>query len=280
LLKGPASWPGTLFVLAGHFYLVFRERERRFVPLLRSIVDSDGGATQLEYSYVAEVGDFPEESWALAAELASKRPIASTKLVLLVDDHQFRRIQPDAVGSAILKTAKARFFSSAQQLPPAFSRALSERGLPQDVVEKWVDPSSGEASYFLSESLLRRHFSRQTKSWLLRRPGFSVEGREIGIPRFLYREPGHALEACLVDEVGEATCSATSMQLLVELAKRGARNALLFVPYYCRGQVEPTMAGIMSVLEDLSNVWVVWGQTPGLDADAGREVSCFLPLKA
>lgn len=275
ILEAVSSWPGNLAIVAGHFMVLYRESQRRLVPIVRSSILNDPKATPLEQQYAMEIGDLPERSFELAVEVAKRRPEGTTSILVLVDDHQFKRIQRDRPNENELATFRRNFFLSPSSFPDSFTHILENGKVTKDILELSLFGARREPTVLFSETVLQRHFTRKTRHWLEGQPGFFLIDNPL-MPKRLFYQVATYPPSCFLDESNEPTCSATAIQLMIEVARRGARNCLSFVPHFCFRQVQVAAAAAIGSLHILRNVWVVGGAPTNEDGVAAiNEAFCI-----
>ncbi len=257
-----STWRGKLLVLGGHYRLYYRESQQRFVPLLRSMVTNDPNADQREKEQVRDVGDFPELSFEVAILIAAAWRGGLAKVVLLVDDEQFRRFQPGPVGEDLARSRR-EFYCALDSIPRTYTDILQRHQLNSDIFEpndaNRAEPSTLPSRTVLySEHVLKKQFSRHRKGWLLDQPGFHRETDLFSIrQRILWKDPVQS-EACILDEEGEANCSSTTLELLLTLKARDATHLILFLPNHCRAQVDASVRAALSSFSLFESILAVW----------------------
>jgi len=266
------SFVGKTAIFAGHYMVVYRHKENRLVPLLKSVVDSDPAASNLEREYTALIGDFPEASFELALKLVASCPSAERRIVLLVNDHYFKVIQPGVPSGMALARLKYNYYRS-NSVPKALETILLRYPNIGPVFERNDAQRSTEntlpsRTVFFSENVLRNRFERLRKPWILTQPGFRWSGGIYGGMRLVYSSPRSARQVCLLDNRDGCGCSGAMIELLLQLWESGTTNLVLFIPDECRGPVAEAIEATLQALVPFQTVVAVWSEGTGSNGEA------------
>lgn len=284
------GWSGKTLLLGGHYRLYYRQSERRFVPLMESVALQDTNSEQREKEQLKEIGDFPEASFNLSLDLLQEASGLDVKIVLLVDDGQFRRYQEGPVREDLAQRRR-EFYRSRECVPAFYRRALEKYGFAEEqVIERCSQERPPEStlpsdSVVLSEHVLKKSFSRGRKEWLLEQPGFARESTPLSTSRLVFCGPGKVdqRDRCYLggfdegsgqeeEELDSIACSSTAIELLLKLADLGAKNLVLIIPHYCRQQVDISVRATLSSLVEFNKIIVIWGkEVIGRQGDFGFE---------
>jgi hypothetical protein len=257
-----SAWRGKTSILAGHFMLIYRESQHRLVPLIQAVALSDPCAGLVETGYAKVFGDFAEATFELGVQLALDGKGGPRSLLLLVDDHQFQRLQKSAPKGDQLADLRRQFYRSPEALPLCFSETLTKFGCTQEIFEdNSMDRPDGHTlpskTFFFSENILRKAFTGRRRDWLLRQPGFLYDSGPFTPGRLLFRPDRGGAAACLIDEQSELSCSGTAVELLLELGERSYDNLVWFIPQTCKALVSQSVQIVMPSLARFENVVLV-----------------------
>lgn len=258
-----AAWSGKTTIMAGHYILFYRHATDQLVPLMNSNIDPDN---EDEQRYVADVGDFPEASFAIAVRLVASFCHVPIKLALLVNDRQLKLFQEELPDEKKLTRLRHDYYRQSDPLPDAFRQILCQYPTVVDPMERnderrRPDSTLPSKTVFFSENVLKNRFERYGKTWSQKFPGFTWTSGVIGPPRLLFNTPFNGRPLCLLEEsrLGDSCgCTGVMLEFLSALAQRGAKNILLFIPDECRLQVDESVKATMSVLPSFENIIAVW----------------------
>jgi hypothetical protein len=273
------GWRGKMAILAGHYMVVYRPSSRNLVPLIASVLDADPETNQHENALLEEVGDFPEASFKRGLQLRAERGNVGDRLVMLVNDHQFQVEQQGIPREQELARLKKSYYKDNPEIPEPFRRLAEPYGPLEELLQSNDADRHGESTlppttYYFSENVLKKHFARERKMWLLKQPGFRyVSSKVYKTRRVVYEGPDRGDSLCLVNEQDSCGCSGTTIELLLNLAERGFEHLVMFLPDECKVPVDSSIRAMMnSTLQPFQNVIGVWadpvqhGHVPFLSA--------------
>lgn len=267
------QWRRPVVFMAGHFMLMYSRHRTALIPM----IDADVGDPRERDFIRSRVGSFPLQSLSLAADVIAICGDSETRIALLVNDHQFKRFQPEVDRQDALPLVR-RFYRQNLEIPDSFTRLLTDRGLdPQTViVRNDRPPRNGRGllprrTPFFSETNLRNCFGARMMSRLALNPRFRLE-RIDGFPH-LYHTAARAHASCLTDSDSGCGCSGEVLQFIGELSNaretgpegssKPTGTIVLIAPDECEAAVRAGLVAGMDAFSTLVNGAVV----SGLDAD-------------
>ena len=272
LLNEVGAWQGKTLIFAGHHMLIYDRRAGCLVPVLG--VGADGQTRRnLEADLIRlRVGNYPEASFQLAVRLLHDVGVATTRIVLLVNDHDFPyRPQELHFPDEVLAHLKREYFRQNNRLPHGLLGIATKYGFGEEILER-NDARRSNATlpsktFYFSENTLRNRFEKDTKAKLVGLPGIRVKGGGQRAVKYVW-EPEFAPQSfCLVDESEGCACSGAMMQLFYILQRQGAENLVLFIPHECADPVRASIEGTLSSgFLRFSNIVGVWGEAPDRNA--------------
>ncbi len=234
---------GKVAIVAGHFMLMFDDRESTLVPMIWQ--DTNNPAVASFSRKMA--GDFPVRSFSFGTSLRERilktLPKSDPRLVLLTNDHIYqtppwKSYCPDMNAAGHLALKKA-FYRQRHPLPPAFREILD---FPNSASPLFVDNNNPsrtrndilpKQTIFFSEQQLRNRFDKYTREYLRLDPAFVEAPATEKNRRLLFRNPARPNELCLTEE-GACGCSGEVIEFLMTLLKKGWNTVVFIFPSACR----------------------------------------------
>lgn len=260
------SWPKPIAVMGGHFMLMYSSNLDCLVPMIP-------GAPSFgqELSSIQPVAEaFAIDSLKVSAQLLSRLPSEAARLVLLVNDHQFQRIQKNVPREHGM--LRQRFYRDNPDIPDSYRSILLEEGvdIERSILRNDLPSRKGRGiltklTPYFSEQNLRNIFNDRTLPELQNLPEFECLEDKVGSRRLIYRRPGEKNPLPLTDDHALCGCSGEVVQLLRELTETRdinrprARSALLIVPKDCATPVQIGVTAGLDLFKDLHSAGVVWG---------------------
>lgn len=270
-------WPKPVVFVAGHFMLMYSHRLNALVPMVAGELED---SRERDF-VISRVGDFPRDSLHLAVRVLATMPAGSARIAFLVNDHQFRRFQPDVPADAGGQLRR-QFYRTHPEVLPTLGYILRSHGLDlgTSVLCNDMPPRTGRGilprrTPYFSEYNLRNCFNDNTVQELEGNTKFTIQHVD-GVRRVIHRGNISSEPSSLTDESSQCACSGEVMQFFRQVSKpdgctipghsggRPARTVVLLVPDEC---LEPVRSGIIAGL-DIGSCVSHAAVISGLDSNA------------
>jgi hypothetical protein len=268
-------WDFPVSIVAGHYFLLYDSEADRLVPVVSSAA-SGAFVGEAEQDLVARVGDLPSSSLRIALRLLHAFPNRGWRIAIAIDDHQFQRVQSRAPTGPRAEELRSAYYKQ-HGIPAELQEVIAESGFSvADVVVDNSDPARKHSvlprtTKLFSEATHRNRFTDRRRKWLLKHPGFTGAQAFFEDGLLYFRPLDSGERVCLVGADGRAYCSGAMIEFLFDLASRGAKGILMFIPNDCRDDVDLAIEAFMSLETDVIEVATVWPKV----GQCIHDVTCY-----